>query len=295
MTHKYHGKNHDLYLDTLVTKTLYVDGNRTDSYTENGSITKPFKTITAALNAASADDTILVLPGTYTEAITLKHDVSIIGLSRDKTLITSSGNTITVPTGIRSLIEHLQIHSSGASAKTINMDGATGGYLRIHDVWVFAQPGGYPIYIKDSANFWGRHVDTEGGQVYIENSSGINIDKMLFHGDDPITVLYIKNCTTSEAVTIRDGAILGIEAVTGNKAVVVENSKVTFAENRIQSALEDGLTISDGAGSSTVKIAMSEILINNPTKKSVIVEASSSLEIGANTGYDSACDCCAHI
>lgn len=50
MTHKMHGKNNDWYLSTPVTNTLQVDGNRTDSYIEDGSPTKPFKTIQAALD-----------------------------------------------------------------------------------------------------------------------------------------------------------------------------------------------------------------------------------------------------
>lgn len=36
------------------TRVLYVDGNRTDTYTANGSINKPFKTIQAAINSIGA-------------------------------------------------------------------------------------------------------------------------------------------------------------------------------------------------------------------------------------------------
>ena len=39
---KKHTQNTDKYLTTDVTKVLYVDKNRTDTYTENGTITKPF-------------------------------------------------------------------------------------------------------------------------------------------------------------------------------------------------------------------------------------------------------------
>jgi len=47
-THKFHSKDKDFYLSTPVTKILHVDGNRTDSYIENGSPTRPFKTISNA-------------------------------------------------------------------------------------------------------------------------------------------------------------------------------------------------------------------------------------------------------
>ena len=58
--------------------TLYVDGNRVDSYTPDGTIGKPFLTITAALaqiisNNNGLSYTISVAPGTYTENITLNN------------------------------------------------------------------------------------------------------------------------------------------------------------------------------------------------------------------------------
>lgn len=58
--------------------TLYVDVNRTDIYTANGTIGKPFLTITAALAQVIANNDgrnylLLVQPGTYTESITLNN------------------------------------------------------------------------------------------------------------------------------------------------------------------------------------------------------------------------------
>ena len=41
----------------------------------------PFKTINAAMAAAIPDTAIWVFPGTYTESVVMKDDVSIIGLS----------------------------------------------------------------------------------------------------------------------------------------------------------------------------------------------------------------------
>ena len=51
-THKYHARNKDSYLSTPNGRILYVDKSRTDSYSENGSITKPFKTVQGAVNYA---------------------------------------------------------------------------------------------------------------------------------------------------------------------------------------------------------------------------------------------------
>lgn len=74
---KKHIQNSDEYLNTQITKTLYVDGNRTDSYTENGSVTKPFKTIMAAVNKVISDVitdvTIYIFNGVYSETVTLEN------------------------------------------------------------------------------------------------------------------------------------------------------------------------------------------------------------------------------
>lgn len=40
---------------TQQTSAFYVDGNRTDSYTQNGNILTPYKTFSGAINAAAAD------------------------------------------------------------------------------------------------------------------------------------------------------------------------------------------------------------------------------------------------
>lgn len=63
------------------TKQLYVDGGRVDSYTADGTILRPFKTVQAAINqviangdngpSAAQSYTILIANGTYAEDITL--------------------------------------------------------------------------------------------------------------------------------------------------------------------------------------------------------------------------------
>jgi len=68
------------YLDTPVTNVLYVDNKRTDSYTASGNITRPFKTIQAAINVvAGSSETnryeIKIAPGAdYTEALNINKD-----------------------------------------------------------------------------------------------------------------------------------------------------------------------------------------------------------------------------
>ena len=101
-----------------VTQTLYVDGNRTDSYIENGSITKPFKTIQAAIAAASGDTLINVAPGTYDGDIDLGlHVVSIRGSGLNATIFT--GN---ITAGDRAhTLEEFRIENTGSLTITDNI------------------------------------------------------------------------------------------------------------------------------------------------------------------------------
>lgn len=66
------------------TKALYVDNSRTDSYTADGSLLKPFKTIMGAVNqvVTNGDNStnqyvIWVNPGTYAETIDLSNSALV--------------------------------------------------------------------------------------------------------------------------------------------------------------------------------------------------------------------------
>lgn len=121
--------------------SLYVDINRTDTYTANGTIDKPFLTINAALNQIISNNDgrnylILIQPGTYTENITLNNaaftrlaivasTVADGGLSNDAIPITSLNGNIVSTTNNDNLkaliIRGLDI------AGTVNLTGASNG------------------------------------------------------------------------------------------------------------------------------------------------------------------------
>jgi len=76
---KKHTQNTDEYLTTMTTNVLYVDNKRTDTYTENGSITKPFKTIQSAIDAITGNSSsnrfqIHIAQGTYADNLTINKD-----------------------------------------------------------------------------------------------------------------------------------------------------------------------------------------------------------------------------
>jgi hypothetical protein len=78
--------------------TFYVDVGRTDYYTPTGTINAPFKTIQSALDAATANTTINIAPGTYLENIVMPdvNGICIDGGSEMNTTITNAtaGHTI---------------------------------------------------------------------------------------------------------------------------------------------------------------------------------------------------------
>jgi hypothetical protein len=74
----------------VVSRTLWVDGSRTDHYTANGALEKPYKTITEAVDAVPALDisdmanlnlfVIYVMPGNYHETILMTKQIIIVGI-----------------------------------------------------------------------------------------------------------------------------------------------------------------------------------------------------------------------
>jgi hypothetical protein len=72
------GADYDLtmggtYLEQ-VTHRIYVDGGRTDVYVETGAITRPFKTIMAAVAASAPGDCISIACATYSENVVIAGD-----------------------------------------------------------------------------------------------------------------------------------------------------------------------------------------------------------------------------
>lgn len=63
---KKHTQNTDTVLATMLTKAIWVDNGRTDTYTPTGTFTKPYLTPQAALTANATEGiTIAVMPGNY--------------------------------------------------------------------------------------------------------------------------------------------------------------------------------------------------------------------------------------
>lgn len=206
----HHARNEDVYLTTPVTKTLYVDGNRVDSYIENGSITKPFKTIQAAIAVASGNVLINAAPSEYSGDIDLgAHVVGIRGSGINATFFT--GN-ITAGDRAHSLDE-FRIKSTGSLTITDNIfarnlhlqcavivSGA--GFLDGSNIYTAPNSGVVPLTVSST----GGVMLNEGSIVAQGNVSAINQSSgtiVLFHS-------YAKNNSLTTPTINSSGGVLGI-------------------------------------------------------------------------------------
>jgi len=94
-----HPTSHDsITIDHPITTELIVDGNRVDSYTADGSLGRPFKTITAAIGVVSGGTLISVAPGTYVENLTIEAGMHFVCKSPEKNNICTVSGTVSYST-----------------------------------------------------------------------------------------------------------------------------------------------------------------------------------------------------
>lgn len=144
-----------------VSKILYVDKNRVDSYTATGGMLTPFLTIQAALNVATANTTILISPGTYTESIVIPDldGLAIIGSSKINTIITNSGATDTI-TWIPSAVTGATVNKS--CMMNLTVINTVGNYTIIIDASAVLYPD---TFVADE--FYITGVDFHGDMSFI--------------------------------------------------------------------------------------------------------------------------------
>ena len=152
--------------------TFYVDVGRTDYYTATGTIDAPFKTLQAALNAASAYTTINVAPGIYSENIVMPDldGICINGGSEMNTTIqnATAGHTFYwYPAAVSGAL----VNKFCLSNLELVNDDTTGTYHTLH---IDATRVVYPAtFIGEEMDI--QTVDFEGNQtqavttVYLNN------------------------------------------------------------------------------------------------------------------------------
>jgi len=152
---KIHSQNTDLYLNTQTTHKLYVDGNRTDTYVEDGSFTKPFKKIQDAIDAATGATiynriTIQIMPGLYVEQIVMKQWVHLVSLVPDSVWIQSDVGDV-VTTSVDANMTNLGITYTGTDNTKIGLRCNNGAVIVTRETNIYAPYTG--IVLENGAIF----------------------------------------------------------------------------------------------------------------------------------------------
>lgn len=136
-------------------KELWVDGTNGDNADAlRGRIERPFKTIQAAIDAASAGDVVRVRPGTYNELIACKANVGIRGDSWKRCIISrangSSETIITLAAGV--LLQNLQIlaNPTGGTTTCIKINGTDNLESQLRVIY-FDSSGGDVVGVEDAS------------------------------------------------------------------------------------------------------------------------------------------------
>jgi parallel beta-helix repeat protein len=124
-----------------------------------------YPTIQAAIDAAPDDSTIIVKPGNYTECITIKKPLNLVGSGANSTTIESAGqaHTVAIPAGVNGVVlKGFTIQGNGESpwsgiyARESNNDAFVNNVVRGHY---------YGIQIYDSSGIILRN-NTLAGNAY---------------------------------------------------------------------------------------------------------------------------------
>ena len=237
--------NRDLYLDTQVTKVLYVDKNRTDSYTENGSLTKPYKTIQSAISIASGNVLINIAPGEYSGDFSL--GVNVVGIRGSGINATFFTGNVTAGDRAHSLDE-FRIKSTGSLtitdnifARNLHLECAVivsgSGFLDGNNIYIKPISGVVPLTVTST----GGVMLNEGsivasGNIYAINQSSGTV--ILFHS-------YAKNSSlTTSTINSSSGIFGAIDASVYNigfgTAINMANSGSALAANTLNGVVCSG-------------------------------------------------------
>ena len=118
---------------------LYVDGARTDSYVEDGTSVRPFRTIAAATAVAARGKVIKLAPSTYQESVTMIDGVPIIGEVDAQTYIISNQDTITMSGGSWGFkLSNIAVITTGVGKYAVKATGIGSGGVTFENMQIAA-------------------------------------------------------------------------------------------------------------------------------------------------------------
>jgi hypothetical protein len=219
-----HTQNMDTYLNNLPGNTFYIDVKRVDAYTENGSITKPFKAIQTAINKviSNGDNTqtnpyaLKINPGTYVENVVLESaklvSLIIIGLgSRLQVQINPASGYSIQSMADNSNLTDLHIENIQCIKPTMFVGSANGTYFGFNHFYVdcywpdTAQATfknmTYPTFMGLVTKFSGGLLLSNITQVSINNIGGFKTGAFTIETNESANMPYLFGNGTAVIVT----------------------------------------------------------------------------------------------
>ena len=123
-------------------RAVYVDGDRVDSYTEDGTVLKPYKTIAAAHSAITDGGSgnryaIVLMPSDYAENVVMENYVDIVGINKETCRITPTTGTGVAFGGVAiSNLYNVSVYQARGSSAAGDCVTATSGVHEIHNCHV---------------------------------------------------------------------------------------------------------------------------------------------------------------
>ncbi len=249
--------------------TLYVNANATSS--GSGTIVSPFQTIQAAVNAASSGDVINVASGTYTEAVSITKDLTIVGAGALDTIIKapadlpSEGVIVNVNgSGVRADISGFTIEGPGSSGCGSLMAGvfvSNGAYADIHNAT-----------IKDIRD--NPLSGCQNGRAVLVGWGHGSIDGMV----------NTTGTATVDNVTISDYQKSGIEVDgAGSSATITDNSITGVGAT--STIAQNGIEVLYGAAASVSGNTVTGNIYTNPSTQAagiLLYDPATSTTVGPN-------------
>jgi pectin methylesterase-like acyl-CoA thioesterase len=84
-----------------------------------------FSNIQDAINAAASGDTITVAAGTYNETVTLKSDITLLGVGADEAAVVINGSMVVPATLANVEVGNLTVHNGSTTSYLLDMRGTT--------------------------------------------------------------------------------------------------------------------------------------------------------------------------
>ncbi len=224
------------------TTVLYVDNLRSDSYVETGTLIKPYKTFSAAVNNAISGNVIKVNPGQYDgDGLIVPDNVSLIGESASSVSISGNlviGNTTNSKSNIEKIaFENITFNSECSfetmQANSVIINNNLNGI--IFDIRPVIPIGDFNLILNAGiVNIQHGSINNVGSEQSIyQNGGELNLHNFIITGDSDNDLVYSIN----GIIRLHNGSIINNGS---GKAAVIDNGAMSDNPNILADIYHEG-------------------------------------------------------